>query len=179
MNTRKLVRDFARVLVAVAGDSITETIRAFRELAPRTRSPEVWAVVHNPRIDEPTKTAVVRSLTTAVLPDEVERVLALLVESRMLRECGAIADAAERIRDLMDGRQAVEVTSASALSDADAAALVNALEKRLGGRPRVSMRVRPELGAGVRVQMGSVVLDSTLKTSLERIGETLRTISRE
>lgn len=67
------------------------------------------------------------------------------------------------------GEVTAEVTSAEPLSDNQRAALDRALAGVIGGRVSVETRVDPSLIGGLIVRIGSRMVDSSLRTKLQRL----------
>ncbi len=75
-----------------------------------------------------------------------------------------------KLNDAARGVTRAEVTSAAALSDANVAALRDALRAASGGRELdLDMKVDPSILGGLIVKLGSRMIDSSLKTKLNAI----------
>jgi F-type H+-transporting ATPase subunit delta len=62
-----------------------------------------------------------------------------------------------------------EVTSASALSEAQSTAIADALRAAMGSKVSIEARVDPELLGGLVVKVGSRMVDSSLRTKLQKL----------
>lgn len=67
------------------------------------------------------------------------------------------------------GEVAAEVTSAVALSDDEVQAVTDALRKVVGQKVSVNVAVDPTLIGGLIVRVGSRMLDSSIRTKLQRL----------
>jgi F-type H+-transporting ATPase subunit delta len=67
------------------------------------------------------------------------------------------------------GEMRAEVTAAKALSDQQQASLAEAIRRSVGGKVTVDVRVDPALIGGLVVKVGSRMVDSSLKTKLQRL----------
>ncbi|MDW3204735.1 MAG: F0F1 ATP synthase subunit delta [Alphaproteobacteria bacterium] len=67
------------------------------------------------------------------------------------------------------GEVTAEVSSAKALSDAQIAAVEEALKKAVGGKVAVSHKVDPSLIGGLIVKVGSRMIDTSVATKLQRL----------
>jgi len=67
------------------------------------------------------------------------------------------------------GEVNAEVVSASALSDTQVAAIEDALKKAIGSKVQVDQRVDESLLGGLVVRVGSRMVDSSLKTKLQKM----------
>jgi F-type H+-transporting ATPase subunit delta len=89
-----------------------------------------------------------------VLPDMIDAYLSQLAERR--------------------GEVTAEVVSARPLSDAQRDAVAQALRKAVGGKVAVDSRVDPTLIGGLVVKVGSRLIDSSLRTKLQRIQHAMK-----
>lgn len=67
------------------------------------------------------------------------------------------------------GEVAAEVTSAVSLSDDEVQAVTDALRKVVGQKVSVNLTVDPSLIGGLIVRVGSRMIDSSLRTKLQRL----------
>ena len=59
--------------------------------------------------------------------------------------------------------------SARALSDAQQSELAETLQQKIGGKVQIDTQVDPSLLGGLIVQVGSRMVDGSLKSKLERL----------
>lgn len=67
------------------------------------------------------------------------------------------------------GEITAEVSSARSLSDAQQAALLEALRGAVGGKVQLDLKVDPALIGGLVVKVGSRMIDSSLRSKLQRL----------
>jgi F-type H+-transporting ATPase subunit delta len=67
------------------------------------------------------------------------------------------------------GEMRAEVTAAKALSEQQQASLAEAIRRSVGGKVAVDVKVDPALIGGLVVKVGSRMVDSSLKTKLQRL----------
>ena len=72
------------------------------------------------------------------------------------------------------GQVEAVVTSARALSDGETIALKAAIRSRIGREPRLEARVDPSLLGGLRVNVGSRMIDTSIRTKLNGIRLAMR-----
>ena len=155
--------DEAKQLDAVAAD--LRTLRALIE-----ESDDLRRLLRSPvlsRAEQGKALAVV--LQQAGLGDLVRRFVALVAENRRLFALSDMIEAylAELAR--RRGEVTATVTSAEALTEAQTAALTEALRRAVGGKVAVELRTDASLIGGLVVKVGSRMIDSSLKSKLQRL----------
>jgi F-type H+-transporting ATPase subunit delta len=93
------------------------------------------------------------------------------------RRLFALADIVRSFVNLLArqrGEVQAQVTSARALSDAEVAELKSVLKSKLGRDPRIDVRIDATLLGGLVVQIGSRMIDSSLRTKLHGIRMAMR-----
>jgi F-type H+-transporting ATPase subunit delta len=155
--------DEAKQLDSVAGD-----LRAIRGLI--AESADLRRLVRSPvltRADQAKAMAAV--LEKAGTSDLVRKFVGLVAENRRLF---ALTDMIEAfLADLARRRGEVtaSVTSALPLSDAQTAALTEALRKAIGGKVAIETHTDASLIGGLIVKVGSRMVDSSIKSKLQRL----------
>lgn len=101
--------------------------------------------------------------------DLAKRFVGLVAHNRRLFVLGAMIDAflAELAR--RRGEESAEVVSAVALDERQRQAVNEALRRAVGGKVAVDLKVDPSLLGGLVVKVGSRLVDSSLKTKLQRL----------
>ena len=99
----------------------------------------------------------------------------LLAEKGRAGEVDEIAREFERLVAREQGRLEVELTTAIELSDADAKAIVGQIEKASGKKVEATRKVDPELIGGLVLQVGSRMVDASVRGRLERLRHELTT----
>ncbi len=95
--------------------------------------------------------------------------LGLLSANNRASALTAVAVAFERLAAARRGAIAAEVTSAVALTEAQAAAVAAALRQALGRDPEITTRVDPAILGGLKVKVGSRLFDSSLRSRLDTL----------
>jgi F-type H+-transporting ATPase subunit delta len=105
----------------------------------------------------------------AGLGDLVKRFVALIAANRRLFALPAMIDAflAELAR--RRGEVRAQVAAAQPLSDKQQAALTDAIRKVVGGKVAIDVKIDPALIGGLVVRVGSRMIDSSLKSKLQRL----------
>lgn len=152
---------------------VLEAVRADVErLAAATRPDGALARVFDERLALDARRALARQ-TTATTTPLVQDFVELLFDKRrveVLRELGPAFH-----RRMLEERGAAEgvVESARPLTPEDLAVLARALGPRLGKELTLSNRTVPELVGGVRVLVGSKMIDASVRGRLEGLRKDL------
>jgi F-type H+-transporting ATPase subunit delta len=164
-------RTYARALFQAAKErnrleQVGEELAQFVEAAREVR--DLRGLLRNPQLDPRAKTAVLK----AVLADADELVrnfLLLVVEKGRSAEIDEIYQEFERFVAAEEGRVKVELTTAVDLSEKDAQAIVEQIEKASGQTVEATRSVDPELIGGMVLQVGSLRLDGSIRGRLDRL----------
>ena len=95
------------------------------------------------------------------------RLILLLAEKRRLFALNDVIRSFEQIVAKHRGEVAAEVTSARALSNEEAADLKRLLKDKLGREPKLELHVDPSLLGGLKLKIGSRMIDSSLRSKLD------------
>jgi len=112
-------------------------------------------------------------VTRAMGADTTRRFLYTLLDAGRIDEIEGVAEAFNEILDQVDGRMRAEVSSAVPLEAGDVTRIQTSLERLTSKKVTVTSTVVPELLGGIRIQMGNVVLDGSVRTQLNRMREQL------
>jgi F-type H+-transporting ATPase subunit delta len=170
-------RIYARALFEAAQgadrvDAVDADLGAFVEALDG--SPELQAFLDNPQIESVAKADVLAQLTQGA--DElVTNSLRLLAEKGRADEVDNVYAEFRAIVDRSRRRIAVELTTANELSDAEATAIVERIEKASGRSVDATRSVDPALIGGLILQAGSLRVDASVRGRLERLRRELVT----
>jgi F-type H+-transporting ATPase subunit delta len=166
-----VARTYARALFGAAKDAgrvaeVRDELAMFVEAVDEVR--ELRALIRNPELDPPTKAAALDAVLEGA--DELLRNFVRVVTEKgraaqldeILREYEALVAAEEHILN-------VELTTAYELSDDDAVAIVQQIEKASGRRVEAARTVDPDLIGGLVLKAGSLEVDSSVRGRLERL----------
>jgi F-type H+-transporting ATPase subunit delta len=104
----------------------------------------------------------------------VSQFLNVLIRKKRINIVGEIARQYDRIASDLQGVANAVAESAAPLTPAQEEDLNAALARATGRRVQLSVRVDPELVAGLRVRLADRVIDGTLAGRLDRLGERLQ-----
>jgi len=108
-------------------------------------------------------------LAQAGIGDLVRKFVGLVAQNRRLFALpgmidGFLAELARR-----RGEQTAQVVAAQPLTDAQLAAVTDALKKAMGSKVAVDVRVDPTLIGGIIVKVGSRMIDASVRTKLTKL----------
>ena len=136
--------------------------------------PELDALLRNPQLDPRAKAQALEDVLGGA--DELVRnFLLLTVEKNRAGQLREIHREFERLMAAEERRLTVELTTAYELSDDEAQQIVGQIE-RASGRPVDATRsVDPNLIGGIILQAGSLRVDASVRSRLERLRRELTT----
>jgi len=134
--------------------------------------PELRAVLLNPQLDPRAKREVLEAVT-ADADELVRNFLRLLAEKGRAAHVEGIQRELERLAAEAEGQLSVELTTAYELSDEEARAIAEQIEKSSGRRVEVVRKVDPSLIGGIVLQAGSFRADASVRGRLGRLRDEL------
>ena len=181
MSRETIARRYAQAIfeLGVQSSSVSSLTEDFRKVAAAWQaSPALQNVVANPLIEPSARLATMRELCDRLAVSPVARnAVGLLTQRSRLPALPAIARELARMSDERAGLVRVTVTSAVALSDADAAKLQAELEARTGKKVLLERKEDPSLIAGMVARIGDRVIDGSALARLERFKSQFLTAS--
>ena len=170
-------RMYARALFGAAQEADrVEMVAA--DLAALARAmedvPELRAFLRNPQIDPAGKAEVLAQL--AADGDQLTRNFVRLAAEK--GRAGEIPEFSKELDDLVDqsqNRLSLELTTSHELSDDEAQAIVQTIEKASGRSVEATRSVDPALIGGIVIQVGSHRADGSVRGRLERLRHELVT----
>jgi F-type H+-transporting ATPase subunit delta len=130
-------------------------------------------LIANPKVNDGQVAALIIDVAGDGLSETGANLVRVMAENERLAEMSGVAAVFEEERDRVEGRSHVEVTSAFALSDAQAKSIADSMSKRLGTEVDVSVTVDDSLIGGVIIRAGDTVIDASLRGRLGQLGQTL------
>ena len=147
-------------------DSLAADLASLKALLQA--SPELTRLVRSPLFSREDQakgmTAVLEKAGTGPL---ARKLVLLLAQKRRLFALADVIRAFEHLLARQRGEISAEVTSARPLAAAEMNELKQQLKSRLGREPRLELTVDPSLLGGLRLKLGSRMIDSSLRTKLE------------
>lgn len=149
-------------------DRIATDLRTIRALI--AESADLRRLVRSPVLTRAEQgRAITAVLQKAEVSDLMLRFVGLVAENRRLFALTDMIKAYLSELARRRGEVTASVTSAVSLSDAQTAALTEALRRAVGGKVAVETHTDASLIGGLVVQVGSRMVDSSLKSKLQRL----------
>lgn len=103
-----------------------------------------------------------------------EKLLGTLAQNRRLQALGAVVADIQRMIAEQKGEVTAEVTAAQALDQAQIDAIASALSKSVGKKVHVDLSIDPAIMGGLVIKVGSQLIDSSVRTKLDRLHRALK-----
>jgi F-type H+-transporting ATPase subunit delta len=154
--------------VAPVREQLADFVDAIRQV------PELQEILRNPQLDQRAKLAAVDAVAGDADP-LVRNLLGLLIEKGRGGEIEEVGEEFEQLVARAEGQLTVELTTAIELSEEEARAIVDQIQKASGRTVEATRSVDPELIGGMVLQAGSLRVDGSVRGRLERLERELVT----
>jgi F-type H+-transporting ATPase subunit delta len=134
----------------------------------------VRRAVADPKLSDAQAAGLFISILGGRLSGEGENLLRVLAENKRLGLLPEIRAQFEALKNEREGVVEAEVHSAFELTEAQAADLVQRLEKRTGRKVKAKIEIRKDLIAGVKVILGDKVIDGSARAQLGALETALK-----
>ncbi|QPJ63077.1 MAG: ATP synthase F1 subunit delta [Candidatus Nitronauta litoralis] len=163
-------------------DSISESSQLNAALESLTNIGEAFSLdpnlyrffIHPSFPDEKKEAMVGEMCDRTKAPDQVRKLMALLVQRQKMPFVKHIATYFQGFVDQRLGQVRVKVISASPLGQAELDKLKTSLDRQLGKTAILETSVDEGLIGGIRLLVGSRVVDATIKNRLEQLKRVIR-----
>lgn len=133
-------------------------------------SADLKALIESPLMQRADQARALGAVAEAAgLGELTQRFLGLVAANRRLFALPAIIKSFHKMLADRRGEVAAEVTAAHALTDAQQAAVSDAIKRVVGGKVSIDMKVDPSLLGGLIVRVGSRMIDGSVKTKLQKL----------
>ncbi|MGA7799599.1 MAG: F0F1 ATP synthase subunit delta [Gammaproteobacteria bacterium] len=135
--------------------------------------PQIEALIDSPQLTEEQLSELLTGICGERLDEHGRNVIRLLAENHRLAMLPEIARLYEQRRSQAEGAVHAQLISAFAATDAQQAAVIEALKKRLGRDIQLECSVDTGLLGGAVVRAGDLVIDGSVRGRLARLGTAL------
>jgi F-type H+-transporting ATPase subunit delta len=154
-------------------DAVADDLRRLKGMIDG--SPDLRRFLRSPLIDRQAQTKGMQAvLDAAKAGDLVRRFVGVVGSNRRLFALPGMVEAFLRRLARRRGEVTVHVSSAQPLSAAQSAELAEALKKSVGQKINIESKVEPELIGGLVVRVGSRMVDTSIRTQLQKLRRALR-----
>lgn len=168
---RTLARPYARAVFELAhqAGTLPQWSQTLRTLAATVSDSLVAALLTDPRLSRHELASVLIAALGDKLDGAARNLVQLLAENHRLAAVPAIAEEYEALRAEAERRVEVEITTAAAVAEPEAQALVGAVRKRLAREVQVAWKTDPALIAGAVIRAGDLVIDGSVAGELAQL----------
>jgi F-type H+-transporting ATPase subunit delta len=169
---------YARAIVEAADAAgcrrnvIDELTALARDVLPQV--PQAVAVFASPKVSIEEKQAIIDRLAAGRLRPTTTHALHVLARHGRLGMLSAVAQAAARLADELEGIHEAVFTTAVPLDPAGQEQVAAKVQQALAIALRPSFVVDPTIVGGLVVRVGDTIYDQSVATSLVRLGDRLR-----
>jgi len=154
-------------------DSVAASLATLK--AALGESADIRALTSSPLIArEAAAKAIAAVAATLALDPLTTRTLGVLAHNRRLSQIPAVIRAFNTLLSAHKGETRAEVTSAFPLTKTQQTALAKQLKARTGRDMALDLNVDPDIMGGLIVKMGSRMIDSSLRTRLNKLAQAMR-----
>jgi F-type H+-transporting ATPase subunit delta len=171
-----IARPYAEAAFRIASDANALPVwsEMLRFLCDVTTDPRAAAALDNPKLTAGDKASLLLSIGGDRLDATGRSFVRVLVDADRIAVLPQIRALFETLKNDADGVATARIDTAFPLTDAQAAELTSALEKRFGRKIEAIVRVDPALGGGARITVGDTVIDGTIEAQLAAMSTQLR-----
>jgi F-type H+-transporting ATPase subunit delta len=154
-------------------DAVAQDLRRLKDMIEA--SADLRRFLRSPLIGRQAQTKAMHAiLEAAAAGDVARRFVGVVGQNRRLFVLPAMIDAFLRQIAARRGEVTVLVASAKPLADQQSRALTEALRRTVGQKINIEAKVDPELIGGLVVRVGSRMVDTSIKTKLQKLRRALR-----
>ena len=152
-------------------DGVREELGDF--VAAVEASDDLRSFLRNPQVEPHVKRDALEALLGEADP-LVRNTLLLLAEKGRIAEVEDVQRELERLIAIQERILELELTTAVALSDEEAAKVISQIEQTSGRKVEATTKVDPDLLGGIVIQAGSKRLDGSVRGRLEQLRQELK-----
>jgi F-type H+-transporting ATPase subunit delta len=154
-------------------DSVEASLATLK--AALAESADLKALTQSPLVGRDAAAKAIAAVAGVLALDPLTtKTLGVLAQNRRLAQIANVIRAFNTLLSAHRGETRAEVTSAFALSKTQASALAKQLKTRTGRDMALDLIVDPAIMGGLIVKMGSQMIDSSLRTRLNRLAQAMR-----
>jgi len=170
-----LARPYARAVFELARSqgSYQQWFDSLALMAAVVSNDSMRSLLDNPRLTRSDTAGLVIRACGEDIGDAERNLLNMLAENDRLSQLPMIAALYSTLRDEAEGTVEAEVVSAQPLSEAQKAAITDALKQRLGRDVQLNCSVNEDLVGGAVIRAGDLVIDGSAVEHLRQLSSVL------
>ena len=142
--------------------------RELERVAEALSDPQVARALANPRLRGAQRAELAAALLEGATP-QAGNLVRLLIERGRIAALPQVVVHYRRLADRASGVVRAEVTTAVAVSEAEAARIKSTLSERLGGAVETTVAQDPDILGGLVIRVGDRVIDGSVRTRLQQL----------
>ncbi len=160
---------YSKALLGAAGNRVDAIVEELETVVKECldRYPKLEVALSSPRISDEEKEAMLDRILGNQIDKTLLHFLKVLSRRRRLGSLRAIQQAASELRDEVQGRIRVQVSSAQKLTDAQKKTIVSQLKTSFGKDAVLVEKVDPALLGGIIIRIGDRVYDGSVQGKLQ------------
>lgn len=172
-STGGLARRYAQALYELADsgkqlDALADDLRALKGMI--AESEDLQRMIRSPLLSRDQQMAAMKAILEKAGSGELAlRFVMVAAQNRRLFALPAMIDAYLSELARRRGEVTAQVTSAQEMTAAQEKALAAALDKAVGGKVQMDIKVDPALLGGLIVKVGSRMVDASVRSKLQRL----------
>ena len=176
MKQSREVKKYAQAVFAVADKSgqLTDTIQRLDILLNiYTSSPEFRLFLQSRRISPAEKMKILKKVFMDILSDLELDLLHHLLEEGHIHLLEAVFKRLSLIAESAKTTLRVRVSTAEQMNSEELSDIIQNIEQKLGKKVDVETLVDPEILGGVKFRIGNTIVDGSIATRLQKLGDAL------
>ena len=143
-------------------------------IGPVAEDPDMRQLITNPRLTQAELERIFLSICEGRVDDQARNLIALLVHNGRLAILPEIRLAYEKLKEEHEGVLEALVYSAFPLEPAELEGIAQQMGVRFKQQVRVTAKLDPSLIGGVKISVGDVVIDASVRGQLENMAVALK-----
>lgn len=165
-----IARPYAEALFRVAkAGNLSAWSELVAEMAQAAANPDVVELTHNPKVSAKQMAEAFLSVLKSPVTNEAKNFVEALTENGRLTLLPEIAEQFHQLKNAEEGAADAEVFSAFEMSAAQISEVAAVLEKKFGRKLHPKVTVDNSLIGGMRVVVGDLVLDTSVRAKLHQM----------
>ena len=171
-----IARPYAEAIfkLALQEKTFTQWSDLLAFIGPVAADPDMRQLITNPRLTQPELERVFLSICEGRADAQGRNLIALLVHNGRLALLPEIRLAYEKLKEAHEGVLEALVYSAFPLEPAELEGIAQQMEARFKQKVLVTAKLEPSLIGGVKISLGDVVIDASVRGQLENLAVALK-----